>query len=73
MPNNKSQTAYQKPIENLSEYIFLKEVRANTSLINGQIFYDGKYWTEELYNSTFPEAVIRYKSVEQLDGTQIEK
>ena len=58
-------------IANLSEYLFLKEVRANTELINGKIVFDGVEWTEQEYNLAFPEPQLRYVS-ELLDGRQIE-
>lgn len=61
-----------KKIDNLGEYLYLKDVRAKTGLINGKIIYDGLQWSEEEYNRRFPEPVLKYKII-NLDGTQIEK
>lgn len=59
-------------ITNLSEYIWLKQVRAATSLVNGQIIYNGRVWSKEEYEAAFPKPVLKYSSV-QLDGKQIER
>ena len=60
-------------IENLAEYIELKNVRMQTGRINGEIYYNGRTWTKDEYEAEFPEPVLKYKSAIQLDGTQIEK
>ena len=57
---------------NMVEYCRLKEVRANTALIGGRIFYDGRYWEEAEYEAKFPKPVIVYDNI-QIDGRQIEK
>lgn len=58
-------------IASLSEYLFLKEVRANTGLINGKIVFDGVEWEPDEYYRAFPEPTLKYVS-ELLDGRQIE-
>lgn len=55
---------------NISEYIRLKEVRANTALIDGQIVYNGKVYSEKDYLREFPEPKLEYQT-EQLDKRQI--
>lgn len=49
-----------KKIGNLKEYLYLKEVRARTGLLNGKIIYDGLEWTEEEYNRRFPKPKLIY-------------
>lgn len=60
-----------RKIANLSEYLFLKEVRANTALIGGKIFFDGVEWTPEEYARAFPEPQLKYVAT-QLDGRQVD-
>ena len=60
-----------KEIANLQDYIYLKQVRQNTSLINGKIVFEGIEYTEDEYNRLFPEPVLTYKAI-HLDGKQIE-
>lgn len=59
-------------ISNLSQYLYLKEVRANTSLIDGKIIYGGKEWTKEEYEAAHPEPKLEYDIV-RLDSKQIPK
>ena len=61
-----------KRVVNMVEYCRLKEVRANTALIGGRIFYDGRYWDKDEYNAAFPEPKLKYAAV-QIDGRQVEK
>lgn len=68
----KGRTPQEQKIVNLEEYLYLKEVRANTSLIGGKIYYDRLFWSEEEYNRRFPEPRLRYAAI-QLDGKQIAK
>lgn len=60
-----------RKISNLSEYLFLKEVRANTSLIGGRIIFDGVEWERDEYEKCFPVPQLIYVA-ERLDGRQIE-
>lgn len=69
MSNSKAITDARR-ISNLPEYLYLKEVRANTSLIGGKIIYDRIEWPPEEYNRRFPKPKLRYATV-QLDGTQL--
>jgi hypothetical protein len=57
---------------NLSECIFLDNVRTNTGFVNGKMYYDGKYYTKEEYEAAFPEPALEYVQI-QLDGKQIKK
>lgn len=59
-------------ITNLAEYLFLKEVRANTALIAGKIIYNGRVWSKEEYEAAFPVPVLKYSSI-QLDSKQVER
>lgn len=59
-------------ITNLKEYLFLKEVRANTSLINGQIIYANRVWPVDLYEKTFPKPTLKYSSLQIVKG-QVER
>lgn len=59
-------------ITNIAEYIRLKEVRANTSLINGQIIYANRVWPVDLYEKTFPKPTLKYSSLQIVKG-QVER
>jgi len=59
-------------IINLTEYVYLRTVRANTCLIGGKIIYEGKQYNEADYNTTFPEPVLKYDTL-NADKTQVEK
>ena len=36
------------------------EIRDATGLIDGKIFYNGEFWSEEVYEETFPKTEIEY-------------
>lgn len=55
---------------NIEQYVFLKSVRANTALIDGQIVYNGKVYSEKDYLREYPEPKLEYQT-EQLDKRQI--
>jgi len=67
---NAISTDRNKRIANLHEYLYLKSVRAETGLIGGRIFYNGRFFTKKRYDQLFPEPVIKYKAI-QLDGKQL--
>lgn len=69
MPTNKRVEPHSI-ITNLPQYIFLKDVRASTSLIDGKIIYDNREWSRDEYDRCFPEPRLIRKSI-QLDSTQI--
>ena len=46
---------------------------ASTSLVGGIIFYNGKSYSKEEYEATFPPPKLKYLTREQIDGTQFEK
>ena len=58
-------------ITNLKEYLFLKEVRANTALIGGKIIYNGREWDKAEYEAKYPVPTLKYNTI-QIDGKQIE-
>jgi len=62
----------QPKIANIGEYIRLKNVRAETGLIAGRIFYKGRFYTEAEYARKFPEPKLVY-DVENPDKKHIEK
>jgi hypothetical protein len=47
-------------IANLFDYIRIKEVRANTSLIGGKIIYNGQVFDEKEYDELFPIPKLEY-------------
>lgn len=67
-----SQDYGMRKVDNLGEYLYLKYVRANTGLIGGRIYFEGRFFEKDVYDLLYPEPVLKYKVV-QLDGTQIAK
>ena len=50
-----------RKITNLSQYIFLLQVRSQTGLIAGNIVYDGKSYSQDEYDREFPAPVLEYE------------
>ena len=59
-----------RPVKNLKEYLRIKEIRDATGLIDGKIFYNGEFWSEEVYEETFQKTKIEYET-ENPDGKHI--
>ena len=60
-----------RPVKNLKEYLRIKEIRDATGLIDGKIFYNGEFWSEEVYEETFPKTEIEYDNLRIVTGKQI--
>ena len=59
-------------ITNLKEYLRLKEIRNATSLIGGEIIYNGRVWNEQEYDALFPIPRLTY-DIENPDKTHVQK
>jgi hypothetical protein len=73
MPKKSELTDPYLSMLNLEEWIERKNVRANTGLINGKLYVNGKTYTPEEYEAEFAPIELLYQQKENPDGTRIRK